>query len=89
MSFVLPAPVRQDSSSNSLDTSFEAMTSLIPAHQPQGGMTKSGRASVDSTKGETFTPFSRHQSVLSNSTSKVKTKVKKERDHPMMRARGH
>eukprot|EP00057_Strongylocentrotus_purpuratus_P008063 XP_011662537.1 PREDICTED: claspin [Strongylocentrotus purpuratus] len=71
MSFVLPAPVRQDSSSNSLDTSFEAMTSLIPAHQPQGGMTKSGRASVDSTKGETFTPFSRHQSVLSNSTSKT------------------
>ncbi|XP_063958492.1 claspin-like [Lytechinus pictus] len=71
MSFVLPAPVRQDSSSNSLDTSFEAMTSLIPAHQPQGGMARSGRTSVDSTKSETFTPFSRHQSTLSSVSAKT------------------
>lgn len=68
--FVFPAPVRQDSSSNSLDTSFEMMTSLIPAHQPEGGMRKSGRASVDSSKGESFTPFSKHRSVLSNMSSK-------------------
>ncbi|XP_071485774.1 claspin-like [Diadema antillarum] len=61
--FALPIPVRQDSSSNSMDTSFEAITSLIPAHQPEGGMRKSGRASVDSTK-EGFIPFSKHQSFL-------------------------
>ncbi|XP_038074213.1 claspin-like isoform X2 [Patiria miniata] len=58
-------PKQMDNSSNSLDTSFELMGSIIPAHQPGGGLRRNRKTSLEEAR-DGFKPFSKHHSLLQN-----------------------
>ncbi|XP_033647985.1 claspin-like [Asterias rubens] len=63
-----------DTSSNSMDTSYEMLGSMMPGPQPGGVVRKlDRRVSVEDRK-EAFTPFSRHQSLL-NGIAKSSSKL--------------
>ncbi|XP_072031910.1 uncharacterized protein [Amphiura filiformis] len=53
--------LKLDSASNSLDTSFEMFGSVIPGHQPGGGMRHAGKSSDAA---EPFMPFSKQKSIM-------------------------
>ncbi|XP_022107013.1 claspin-like [Acanthaster planci] len=60
-------PKQVDTSSNSLDTSFELIGSVIPAHQPGGGLRRNSRKASEEAQ-EAFKPFSKHRSLLQNAS---------------------